>query len=279
MIFRVLDIETIVDDAFWTRGETRYRVVPSPLATSQLAAEAMDDFPPPHASRVVALSCVDVRFDAAKTPRYYLDRCWTHCRWGATREEADECERSLLLGFAREMAEAAASDVHLVTWNGRSFDLPVIVLRSLLHKISAPWYYKSRDVRYRYSAEGHLDLMDFLSDYGASRCMKMGDAARLCGLPGKTDTSGEDVALLHAEAMVSDQGRDAEIRARVARYCQQDTIQTALLFVRSRHLLGKLTPESHDATVETFRSSPEVAAAIEIDWDRLMLCPPGGGAA
>jgi hypothetical protein len=32
-----------------------------------------------------------------------------------------------------------------------------------------------------------------------------------------------------------------------------------------------LTPETHDAALETFRKSPEVAAAIELDWDRLQI--------
>ena len=218
----------------------------------------------------MAISCVDLGFDAARESRYWLDNCWTDCRWAAGAEEADAQEAVLLAGFAHAME--TTRDVHLITWNGRSFDLPVIVMRSLKHKISSPWYYKDRDVRYRYSTEGHLDLMDFLGDYGATRYMRLGDFARLCGLPGKTDMSGDQVAVLHAQAL-ADPSLDAELRARVARYCLQDTLQTALVHLRGLHLRGKITPQTHDAVLETFRSSPEVAAAIDLPWDRLWMCP------
>jgi hypothetical protein len=221
---------------------------------------------------VVAISCVDVGFDPARDPRYYFDTCWSKCLWDPrSREGADAQEAVLLAAFAHAMETSA--DVHLVTWNGRGFDLPVLAMRSLRHKLAAPWYYKSRDVRYRYSTEGHLDLMDFLSDYGGSRQARLGDVARLCGLPGKTDMSGDKVADLWARAG-EHPGEDASLRERVARYCLQDTLQTALVFARTRHLLGKVTAETCDALIETFRASPEVAAAIEVDWDRLKINPP-----
>jgi hypothetical protein len=161
-------------------------------------------------------------------------------------------------------------EVHLVTWNGRTFDLPVISMRSLKHGVSCGWYYKSKDVRYRYSAEGHCDLMDHMSDFGASRQMKLGDFARLCGLPGKTDMSGDKVDVLYREAAARPEVSQ-ELAAKIKRYCQQDTLQTALGHVRTRHHMGKLSPESHDATVRTFRDSEAVRAAIDVDWDRLML--------
>lgn len=265
MIFRVLDIETVVDHEVWTLGEPTYRIVPSKTVMGGIFADPTEPFPPPHACRVVAISCVDVGFDVSREPRYYFDSCWTQCLWDPrSREGADAREATLLEAFAHAM-ETSAGDVHLVTWNGRSFDLPVLAMRSLARKLQAPWYYKSRDVRYRYSTEGHLDLMDFLADYGASRNMRLGDVARLCGLPGKTDMSGDKVADLYARAAAHPE-EDEALRERVARYCLQDTIQTALVFVRSRYLLGKVTAEICDAVLETFRASPEVAAAIEIDW-------------
>ena len=267
MIFRVLDIETVADESCWTRGEPNYKLVPGPGGVPAL--RELDVVPPPQACRVVALSCVDVRFDAARDPRYFLDSCWTDCRWGPPGDLSSEA--TLLAAFAHAMEVAA--DCHLVTWNGRGFDLPVLAMRSLGRGIAAPWYYKNRDVRYRYSTEGHLDLMDFFADYGGSRCMKLGDVARLCGLPGKTDTSGGDVAKLYAEAIAFPE-QDSKIRERVARYCLQDTLQTALVFLRSRHLVGKLTAETHDAALETFRRSPEVADALDLDWDRLKLARP-----
>ena len=271
MIFRVLDIETVVDDSAWTRGSPTYRIVPSTTAVEGVRAELVEPFPPPHACRVVAISCADVGFDPARDPRYFYDSCWSDCRWAPrSREEADAQEAVLLAAFAHAMETAPAQ---LVTWNGRGFDLPVLAMRSLRHKLAAPWYYKERDVRYRYSTEGHLDLMDFLSDYGGSRNARLGDVARICGLPGKTDMSGDKVADLWLRAGACP-GEDAALRERVARYCLQDVLQTALVFVRTLHLRGKVTAETCDAVLETFRASPEVASAIEVDWDRLKINPP-----
>lgn len=280
----MLDIETLVDESVWTRGAPRYNVVPTTAVvvsdlpdqkkyvSQGLGAVEVDVVPPPHACRVVAISCLDISFDAARTPRYSFDSCWTDCRWGVSQEEADASEAVLLSAFAHAM-ETAETDVHLVTWNGRQFDLPAIVMRSMKHKIAAPWYYKNKEVRYRYSTEGHCDLMDFLGDFGATRFMRLGDVARLCGLPGKTDMSGDKVSVLYEEA-VKDLSRDLELRQRVARYCLQDVVQTALVFARAHYLRGKIAAETHDALVETFRASPDVLAAIDLAWDRLLITMP-----
>ena len=57
----------------------------------------------------------------------------------------------------------------MVTYNGRRFDLPVLANRMLKHGVPFSAYYASRDYRYRFSDEGHMDLADVLTDYGASR--------------------------------------------------------------------------------------------------------------
>ena len=38
----------------------------------------------------------------------------------------------------------------VVTWNGRSFDMPVITSRALRHGISMPWWFTDRNTRYRH---------------------------------------------------------------------------------------------------------------------------------
>lgn len=276
MIFRVLDIETVPDESCWFRGDPTYRLVPGLFAPGtngtirDAAVEVVEPFPPPQACRVVALSCVDVVFEVGHDPKYRFGGCWSDCLWCPwDAVEADRQERLILDKFGAGMSE----DVHLVTWNGRGFDLPVISMRSLKHGVSCGWYYKNKDVRYRYSTEGHLDLMDYLSDYGGSRQMRLGDCARLIGLPGKTDMSGDKVDVLYRQVAERPE-LSAERAAKIRRYCQQDTLQTALLFVRTRHHLGKLSPEAHDATVRTFRDSADVREAIDIDWDGLMLATP-----
>ena len=130
----------------------------------------------------------------------------------------------------------------LVTWNGRGADMPLIAMRCLRYGIPFSHYYASRDVRYRYSPEGHLDLMDFLSDYGASKSARLDVVARLCGWPGKIGTldgAGVGAAIAAGET------------ERVSNYCLSDVVQTAGVFLRVQLLRGILTPQSYrDAAVE-----------------------------
>ncbi len=120
----------------------------------------------------------------------------------------------------------------IVTWNGRGADLPLVALRCLRYGITFSHYYNARDVRYRYSAEGHLDLMDFLSDFGASKSSKLDVVARLCGWPGKLGTlDGAGVAAAVAAGEIE----------RVRNYCLSDVVQTAGVFLRVQLLRGVLS--------------------------------------
>jgi len=284
MIFRVIDIETIPDPEVWTPGEATYKIVPDvrttanydtgPISTERIStsekilrAVEIKPFFPPHAQRVVAISGVDVVFDPASSPKYRFDKCFTTCGWSRETKGADYEERKLLADFHWIMS----GDVHFVTWNGRTFDLPVIVLRSLKHGLPCKWYYANKDVRYRYSPEGHLDLMDYWSDFGAVRPMKLHDACRLIGLPGKTDMSGASIEGIY-QSSLADLSIDLEkTQTSVARYCLQDSIQTALLWVRSRYHVGKVDVNTHNAILDTFSSSESIRDAISLDWDRLKL--------
>jgi hypothetical protein len=273
VIFRSTDIETIPDLDAWKRGYPTYKLVGGRIHSPHLfepLVEEVDVIPPPYACRVVAISYVDIRFDAGSEPKYRYEKCWSECLWDASgsRARADALEHKLLNTFNEAMS--AEEFINLVTWNGRTFDLPVIMMRSLKHRLACRWYYANKDMRYRFSAEGHCDLMDFLADYGACRFMKLGDIARLIGLPGKTDMSGDKVGTLY-EASCKDVTLAETYQAKTARYCLQDSIQTALVWLRSRHLLGKVVPETHNAGLATFRESPSITGAIDLDWNALML--------
>jgi predicted PolB exonuclease-like 3'-5' exonuclease len=139
---------------------------------------------------------------------------------------ADQAERALLQDFGALVGRARPT---LVTYNGRSFDLPVIALRSLCHGVPL-WYYRERDVRSRYSEDGHLDLCDWLADHGATRSSSLDALAHLIGLPGKVGVDGSQVEGLYHAGQLAD----------IQRYCLADVAQTALLFLRFRLLQGAL---------------------------------------
>ena len=276
LIFRVLDIETIPDVSTWGKhDQITWRLAPGPRSLPDgetlAAVEPTPSFPPPQAHRVVAISHVDILFDPERSPKYALHDFGSSCRWAREPSSMDHDESCLLSEFGRRMSPSEGSVVHLVSWNGRTFDLPVILLRSFKHKIACKWYYDAKDVRYRYSAEGHLDLMDYLADFGAVRNMSLADACHLAGLPGKLDMTGASVENVYRQSLVADDASMEKAQADVARYCLQDSIQTALLFVRSRYHIGKVCATTHNAILDTFSSSPAIVSAISLDWDRLRV--------
>jgi predicted PolB exonuclease-like 3'-5' exonuclease len=142
------------------------------------------------------------------------------------------------------------SAVTLVSFNGRGFDFPVMESRALKHGLPLPRYFGAAQSRgayrgNRYSDQYHIDLCDFLSNYGAvSRRGSLDVLAKLIGLPGKYMIAGEDVEYLYR------QGRLKEI----SQYCITDVVQTYLLFIRVELLRGKLDAAGHEAAVQSART-------------------------
>jgi 3'-5' exonuclease len=124
----------------------------------------------------------------------------------------------------------------LVSFNGRGFDLPVLEMRALKYGLSLPRYFATGQSRSsyrgsRYSDAYHIDLCDYLSNFGAVyRRGSLDVLAKIIGLPGKYTIAGEDVEYLFR------QGRQKEIN----QYCITDVLQTYLLFLRVELLRGKL---------------------------------------
>ncbi len=155
---------------------------------------------------------------------------------------------------------------HLVTFNGRRFDVPVIVLRSLVHGLPMKWYFASQDYRRRYEPTRHVDLCDALSEHGAGRFPSLGDMASSIGLPGKLGMDGGDVLGVWREG-------DLE---RIHTYCLMDVIQTGFVLMRWRLVSGRLGVESYreaaslmrDKVAEDSRFEELVASAR---WDEVVL--------
>jgi predicted PolB exonuclease-like 3'-5' exonuclease len=137
----------------------------------------------------------------------------------------------------------------LVTFNGRGFDLPVLETRALKFGLSLPRYFAAGQSRStyrgnRYSDAYHIDLCDFLSNFGAAyRRNSLNLLAKLIGLPGKYTIEGEDVEYLYR------QGRLKEIN----QYCMTDVLQTYLLFLRVELMRGKLDKESYRGIIAAAR--------------------------
>src|SRR5207302_8491492 len=87
--------------------------------------------------------------------------------------------------------------IKLVTFNGRGFDLPLLELAAFRYGCGGRDYFQSSRNRL---GGGHLDLMDWLTNYGAVRASGGLDLlSKLLGKPGKMEVSGERVYRLHVD--------------------------------------------------------------------------------
>ena len=160
----------------------------------------------------------------------------------------------------------------LVTFNGRSFDLPLMELAAFRYGLSVPAWFDIHgksysQPRYRYNPKSHLDLYEVFTNYGAARLNGgLNLAATLLGKPGKMDVQGYMVQDLY------DEGKLAEIND----YCRCDVLDTYFVFLRTAVLLGQLTLEreqelidtTHQWIVERSESVPAFAIYLEHwgDW-------------
>lgn len=113
-----------------------------------------------------------------------------------------------------------------ITFNGRTFDCPFLMLRSAILNVKP-----SRNLMpYRYSANEHCDLLDQLTFYGAFRKFSLDFYCRSFGIrsPKSEGVSGEDVGPLF---------RDGKYRT-IAEYCLGDVRATSQLFERWQTFLA-----------------------------------------
>lgn len=130
----------------------------------------------------------------------------------------------------------------MVSFNGRRFDIPVLELAALRHGIAAPIHFADDSPgRQRYSAARHLDLFDYLTNFGAvSLAGGMNLLVKMIGMPGKTGMDGSMVQEYF------DAGRIEEIH----RYCRSDVVQTYFLFLRVAQMRGQITDKVYRAAFE-----------------------------
>jgi len=139
----------------------------------------------------------------------------------------------------------------LISFNGRSFDIPLLMIRAMKYGLTCNSYFevenrelgKSKwdNYRYRFSDKFHVDLMDHISEFGASRGLKLGVLCSLVGAPGKYDVSGDQVFELFY---------DGEIE-KIKEYCESDVLNTYWLFLKYEVLKG-------NTTIEDFKRSLDI---------------------
>lgn len=125
----------------------------------------------------------------------------------------------------------------LVSFNGRTFDVPLMELAAFRYGLSVPGWFNIYDksweqYRSRYNTQSHLDLHDLLTNFGATRFTGgLNLSANVLGKPGKMEVQGHMVQDLFNE------GKLAEIND----YCRCDVLDTYFVFLRASVLLGRIS--------------------------------------
>jgi len=98
----------------------------------------------------------------------------------------------------------------IITFNGRSFDLPYLMVRSAINEVRT-----SRNfMGYRYKSEDHCDLLEQFTFYGATRRFSLDFYAKAFGIKSSKDegVDGKMVGEMYKEKKYLE----------VARYCARD---------------------------------------------------------
>ena len=133
----------------------------------------------------------------------------------------------------------------LVSFNGRSFDMPMLMIRAMKYNLSCHAYFevdnkmlnKSKwdNYRYRFSDRFHVDLMDHISEFGAARGLNLNTLCTMMGIPGKFDVSGDQVHLLYHDKKIEE----------IKEYCESDVLNTYWLYLKYELLKGNITKEDY----------------------------------
>ena len=129
----------------------------------------------------------------------------------------------------------------LVSYNGRRFDLPVIMLRSLKYGLNMEWFVKTSEYSRRYPPTKHLDLCDILAEYGAASYTSLDNMSHLVGLAGKKGMEG---------SKVKEEFEKGNLEL-IRNYCLHDVVLTGCVFLRYLLVSGDLTPAAYNISLDS----------------------------
>jgi DNA polymerase elongation subunit (family B) len=178
----------------------------------------------PLTAQVVAIAMLNVDTERGKV-LYQADELEEWKSENGKVEFASAPEDELLTEFW----EVIKKYDQFVTFNGRTFDCPFLMLRSALLGVRP-----SRNLMpYRYDASQHVDLADQLSFYGAiewKRRFNLDFYCRAFGIESSKShgVTGSDVNTLYAQQRFKE----------IARYCLRDVMATLQLYRKWKQFLA-----------------------------------------
>jgi len=240
----VFDIETVID------ADAARRVLRQPDLTDSAARDGLTEY---------FLNKTDGRNDFSRQPFHQVVAIsYGHLirepgeegnelviRQLATGGDNNSSEKELIEGFFHLIDTRAPQ---LVSFNGRGFDIPVLKYRAMMHTLTCPRWFRQGDkwnnYDTRFSLEYHCDLLEVLSDFGASARCSMDEIAASFNIPGKLDTAGNDVREMFETSQIE------AIRS----YCETDVLSTMLIFLRHQYFSGVLSDGAYTRATEGIRN-------------------------
>jgi predicted PolB exonuclease-like 3'-5' exonuclease len=146
----------------------------------------------------------------------------------------ERSEKELIASFVDRIAELTPQ---LVTFNGSSFDLPVLRYRAMTHSIAALGL-STRPYFNRYTDDA-IDLCDVLSSFTPAAKSSLHELCRVMGIPGKPEgIDGGEVEKYFRDGRIQD----------IADYCESDVVNTYRVWLRYELFRGKLTDTAFQAS-------------------------------
>jgi len=158
-----------------------------------------------------------------------------------------ESEREMIENFLNFIDK---HNPKLVSFNGRNFDMPMLMIRAMKYNLSCNAYFEKENkmlnkskwdnYRYRFTDKFHVDLMDHISEFGAVRGLKLDLLCTMMGIPGKFDVSGDQVFSLYYENEIE----------KIKEYCESDVLNTYWLYLKYELLKGNILYEDYLQNLE-----------------------------
>lgn len=153
-------------------------------------------------------------------------------------------ERGLLESFWYWVARRYQEDIPIVSFNGASLDLPILIARTMLQDLAVdPAMLQALQKRQDYNNHQHIDLMQRLGTRNPFsnqlQVHKLDWYCRRFNLPGKQDDmDGSKVYPMFKEGRLDE----------IVKYCRQDVLATAALFERVKPWLHRVPIKSFDTS-------------------------------
>jgi predicted PolB exonuclease-like 3'-5' exonuclease len=227
------DLETVPD--IWAAA----RMLDLSMATEAEVREALGPGFPKHPLHKIV--CIGALVASRQAEGWRVDAL------GAPHVK-ERTEGELISAFAERVGQLRPQ---LITWNGHSFDLPVLRYRAMVNRVSAEGL-QVRQYFHRYTDDA-IDLCDVLGSYVPGVKVKLDEVTKILGLPGKP----EGIDGSRVEEMV----RAGQIEE-VARYCETDVLNTYRVWLVYELFRGAITAKELDwseAQIREFVASRKTA--------------------